>query len=187
MAKYAMALDYKNCINCRACESACKKENGIELGEDKYRIWIGTKEIEGEFPNLSIMSQTYYPSQCQQCDNAPCQQVCPTNATYYDENGVVRVAIERCILCTYCINACPYDARFIDSRTETVDKCNFCTPTRIESGETTTACQATCPTKVRIFGDIDDPNSEISQVLAKREYKQMKSHLGTKPKLFYLL
>ena len=187
MARYGMALDYKNCINCRACEVACKKENGVELGANKYRIWIGQKEAEGEFPNISIASQMYHPSQCQHCDNAPCQQVCPTNATYIDENKVVRVDESRCILCTYCINACPYDARFIDDRTMTVDKCNFCSPTRLASGETTTACQATCPTKVRIFGDLDDPNSEISQALANREYKQMKPHLGTKPKLFYLL
>ena len=187
MARYAMALDYKNCINCRACEVACKKENGVELGFGKYRIWIGQKEAEGEFPNISIASQSYHPGQCQHCDNAPCQQVCPTNATYIDENKVVRVDMKRCILCTYCINACPYDARYVDDRTMTVDKCNFCSPTRLALGETTTACQATCPTKVRIFGDLDDPKSEISQALANREYKQMKSHLGTKPKLFYLL
>jgi Fe-S-cluster-containing dehydrogenase component len=187
MATYGMALDYKNCINCKACEVACKKENGVQLGADQYRIWVGVKEEEGEFPNISIASQTYYPSQCQQCTNAPCKDVCPTSATYYDEDGVVRVDISRCILCTYCINACPYDARFIDDRTWTVDKCNFCKPTRLASGETTTACQATCPTKVRIFGDIDDPESEISQVLSKREYKQMKPHLGTKPKLFFLI
>jgi len=187
MARYGMALDYKSCINCRACESACKAENGVLPGRDNYRIWVGQKEIEGEFPNLSIASMTYHPSQCQHCDNAPCQQVCPTNATYYDENRVVRVNPEQCILCTYCINACPYDARYIDDRTVTVDKCNFCSDTRLAHGETTTACQATCPTKVRTFGDLDDPNSDISQLLEKREYKQIKEHLGTKPKLFYLL
>ena len=187
MARYGMALDYKSCINCRACESACKAENGILPGRDNYRIWVGQKEAEGEFPNISIASQTYNPSQCQHCDNAPCQQVCPTNATYYDDNGTVRVNPEQCILCTYCINACPYDARYVDDRTVTVDKCNFCADTRLANGETTTACQATCPTKVRTFGDLEDPNSDISQLLEKREYKQVKEHLGTKPKLFYLL
>ena len=187
MAKYGMALDYKNCINCKACEVACKEENGILLGADKHRIWVGVKEIEGEYPLLSIASSTFYPGQCQQCDNAPCQDVCPTNATYYDENHVVRVDSDRCILCTYCINACPYDARYVDERTLTVDKCTFCSDTRLARGLTTTACQNTCPTKVRTFGDLDDPNSEISQLLMNREYKQMKSHLGTKPKLFYLL
>jgi Fe-S-cluster-containing dehydrogenase component len=187
MARYGMALDYKNCINCKACEVACKEENGILLGADNHRIWVGVGEIQGEYPLLSIASNTFYPSQCQHCDDAPCQSVCPTQATYYDENGVVRVDPEKCILCSYCMNACPYDARYVDQRTVTVDKCNFCTDTRLVRGEVTTACQATCPTKVRIFGDLDDPESEISQVLRERESKTLKTHLGTKPKLFYLL
>jgi Fe-S-cluster-containing dehydrogenase component len=182
-----MALDYKNCINCKACEVACKEENGILLGADNHRIWVGVGEIKGEYPFLSIASNTFYPSQCQQCDDAPCQSVCPTEATYYDENAIVRVDPEKCILCSYCMNACPYDARYVDDRTVTVDKCNFCTDTRLVRGEVTTACQATCPTKVRIFGDLDDPESEISKVLLERESKTLKTHLGTKPKLFYLL
>lgn len=186
MAKYGMVLDYKNCINCKACETACKEENGVLLGADSHRIWVGAKEIEGEFPLLSIASNSFLPSQCQQCSNAPCQEVCPTNATFYDDNGIVRVDVEKCILCSYCMTACPYDARYVDDRTNTVDKCNFCADTRLERGETTTACQATCPTKVRIFGDLDDPNSEISQVLRTREHFSLKSHLGTDPKLFYL-
>ncbi len=162
MARYGMALDYKNCINCRACEVACKKENGVLLGADKHRIWVGKKQEEGIFPNIALSSQVYYPGQCQHCDNAPCQFVCPTQATYYDENKVVRVNPDKCILCSYCINACPYDARYVDDRTLTVDKCNFCSDTRLVNGKTTTACPPTCPTKVRIFGDLDDPNSEIS-------------------------
>ena len=186
MARYAMALDYKNCINCKACESACKEENGILLGANEHRIWVATEEIRGTFPNLDIGSNTFYPGQCQHCENAPCQSVCPTNATFYDANGVVRVDPDRCILCSYCMNACPYDARYIDDRTNTIDKCNFCADTRIGRGKTTTACQNTCPTKVRVFGDLDDPKSEISQLLKKREYFTLKSHLGTKPKLFYL-
>ncbi|MEA1919120.1 MAG: 4Fe-4S dicluster domain-containing protein [Campylobacterota bacterium] len=187
MARYAMALDHKNCINCNACEVACKEENGILLGADNHRIWVGVREIEGEYPLLNIASAAFEPSQCQHCDDAPCQEVCPTEATYYDENGTVRVDPEKCILCSYCMNACPYDARYLDDRTVTIDKCNFCTDTRLSRGETTTACQATCPTKVRIFGDLDDPESELSQVLRVREHRTLKTHLGTNPKLFYLL
>ncbi|MDX1808734.1 MAG: 4Fe-4S dicluster domain-containing protein [Sulfurospirillaceae bacterium] len=187
MARYGMVLDYKNCINCKACEVACKEENGVLLGADNHRIWVGEKEIEGEWPNLSLASAIFYPSQCQQCDHAPCKEVCPTNATYYDENRVVRVNPEKCILCTYCINACPYDARYVDERTVTVDKCTFCSDTRLMRGETTTACQNTCPTKVRVFGDLDDPKSEISEILRNREHFSLKSHLGTKPKLFYVV
>ncbi|MEA2050255.1 MAG: 4Fe-4S dicluster domain-containing protein [Campylobacterota bacterium] len=187
MARFGMALDYKNCINCKACEVACKEENGILRGADKHRIWVGTGEIEGEYPKLNIVSNTFYPSQCQQCDDAPCEDVCPTHATYTDENGVVRVDADKCILCTYCITACPYDARYVeDVFTNTVDKCNFCSDTRIARGETTTACQNTCPTKVRLFGDLDDYDSEISVALRTREHFSLKTHLGTNPKLFYL-
>jgi len=186
MARYGMALDYKNCINCKACEVACKEENGVLFGADKHRIWVGVKEIEGEYPNLSIVSNSFQPSQCQHCEDAPCQSVCPTSATYYGEEGQVRVDPDKCILCSYCMNACPYDARYVDDRTMTVDKCNFCTDTRLERGEVTTACQNTCPTKVRTFGDLDDPDSEISELLRIREHFTLKSHLGTNPKLFYL-
>ncbi|PHS40653.1 MAG: molybdopterin oxidoreductase [Sulfurovum sp.] len=187
MANYGMALDYKNCINCKACESACKEENGTPMGADSYRIWVGTKEIEGEFPFLSMANSEFEPSQCQHCEDAACEKVCPTQATYTDDNGVVRVDAEKCILCTYCMTACPYDARYIDKEQHIVDKCNFCSDTRLARGETTTACQSTCPTKVRTFGDLDDPNSEISKLLRTRDYKQMKVELGAKPKLFYLL
>ncbi len=186
MARYAIALDYKNCIDCKACEVACKEENGILLGADKQRIWVGHAPIKGEYPFLDLTSNAFVPSQCQQCEVAPCESVCPTHATYYDENGVVRVDAEKCILCSYCMVACPYDARYVDDRTHTVDKCNFCSDTRLARGETTTACQATCPTKVRVFGDLDDPESEISQLLRVREYFTLKPHLGTNPKLFYL-
>ena len=187
MARYGMALDYKNCINCKACEVACKEENGVLLGADKHRIWVGVKEIEGQWPNLDIASSSFLPSQCQHCEEAPCEEVCPTHATYYDENGVVRVDSDKCILCSYCMNACPYDARYVDDRTMTVDKCTFCSDTRLARGETTTACQNTCPTKVRTFGDLDDPESEISILLKTREHFSLKAHLGTKPKLFYLM
>jgi len=187
MARYGMALDYKNCINCKACEVACKEENGVQLGADKHRIWVGVKEIEGLWPNLNIASSTFEPSQCQQCENAPCQEVCPTQATHYAPGGIVMVDATKCILCSYCMEACPYDARYVKEDTMTIDKCTFCSDTRLLRGETTTACQATCPTKVRTFGDLDDPKSEISILLSHREHRTLKAHLGTKPKLFYLI
>jgi len=186
MARYGMALDYKNCVNCKACEVACKEENGVLPGADKHRIWVGTGEIRGEWPLLDSVSGTYMPGQCQHCEEAPCEMVCPTHATYYDENHVVRVNSDKCILCSYCMNACPYDARYVDDRTVTVDKCTFCSDTRLARGETTTACQNTCPTKVRTFGDLDDPESEISILLRTRDHFSLKAHLGTRPKLFYL-
>lgn len=187
MARYAMAIDYKNCINCKACETACKMENDVPLGKELYRIWVGENKASGTYPNIDISQMQFVPSQCQHCENAPCQEVCPTNATYYDERGFVAVDPDKCILCSYCMTACPYDARYVDPRSNIVQKCNFCSQTRLARGLMTTACQATCPTKVRTFGDLDDPNSEISQLLRTKEHKSLKAHLGTKPKLFYII
>lgn len=178
---YAMALDYQNCINCQACEVACKEENGVQLGADKQRIWVGIVEGTsfGEpFVNL-------YPSQCNHCINAPCVSVCPTSASHYIAGGIVKVEPDKCILCKACMEACPYDARFIDDTKVAVDKCTFCEHKIEETG--VTACQATCPTKVRTFGDLDDPDSDIVKLLETRKFFFQKEASKTLPKLFYLL
>lgn len=177
---YAMALDYQNCINCQACEVACKQENGVQLGAKKQRIWVGVVEgtIFGKpFANI-------YPSQCNQCIDAPCVTVCPTSASHYEQGGIVKVNNKQCILCKGCMEACPYDARFIDDTKVSVDKCTFCDHRIIESG--TTSCQATCPTKVRTFGDLDDENSDIVKLLKTRKFFFQKEQSKTLPKLFYL-
>ncbi len=186
MARYGMAFDYKLCINCRACEVACKEENGILLGADKHRLWIHIKEPEGDFWELDIANTTYMPMQCQECENPPCLDACEQEAIYIDKNGIVRLHKDLCNLSQMCIVACPYDARYINDKVNLVDKCIFCADTRLERGLKTTACQITCPSKVRIFGDLDDPKSEISQVLKSREYFTLKPEKNTKPKLFYL-
>ena len=179
---YAMALDYQSCINCKACEVACKEENGVQLGADKQRIWVGSTEDS----IFGVPRVNFYPSQCNHCLDAPCVDVCPTQATHIVDGGVVKVDYSKCILCKGCMEACPYDARFVDDQRVAVDKCTFCLDTRIGHGYDTTACQATCPTKVRLFGDLDDYDSEISEALRTREHFSLKSHLGTNPKLFYL-
>ena len=180
---FAMVLDYQSCINCKACEVACKEENGVLLGADKQRIWVGHTEksiFDTPFVN-------YYPSQCNHCIDAPCVDVCPTSASHFADGGLVMVDKNKCILCKGCMEACPYDARFVDDVHVVVDKCTFCYDTRISQGKTTTACQATCPTKVRLFGDLDDENSELVQLLKKRKFFFLKEEEGTTPKLFYLV
>jgi len=180
---FAMALDYQSCINCKACEVACKEENGVQLGADKQRIWVGQTE-ETIFGKPFV---NFYPSQCNHCLDAPCVDVCPTNASHFTVGGLVMVDKEKCILCKGCMEACPYDARFVDDKKVAVDKCTFCYDTRILNGETTTACQATCPTKVRLFGDLDDENGELVQLLKSRKFFVLKEDEGTVPKLFYLV
>jgi len=179
---YAMALDYQNCINCRACEVACKEENGVQLGADKQRIWVGQNE-KTVFDSIFV---NFYPSQCNHCDDAPCVEVCPTGASYFGPGGIVMADKDKCILCKGCMEACPYDARFIDDKYVAVDKCTFCYETRISQGIPTTACQATCPVKVRLFGDLDDENGELVQLLKQRKFFVLKEGEGTVPKLFYL-
>jgi Fe-S-cluster-containing dehydrogenase component len=181
-----MAFDYKLCINCRACEVACKEENGIELGASKHRLWIEQKDAKGDFWDLDRSSVEFMPMQCQECEDAPCLKACPQKAIYKDENHIIRLHKDKCDLSLKCVKACPYDTRYVDTRKKITDKCIFCADTRLSRGLMTTACQATCPAKVRIFGDLDDPNSEISRVLKSREYFQLKPEKKTSPKLFYL-
>jgi Fe-S-cluster-containing dehydrogenase component len=178
---YAMALNYQNCINCKACETACKEENGVQLGADKQRIWVGINEgtIFGK-PYLNL-----YPSQCNHCIDAPCVSVCPTYASHFAEGGIVKVDPSKCILCKGCMEACPYDARFVDDTMVAVDKCTFCDHRIDEYG--TTACQATCPTKVRLFGDLDDEESDLVQLLKTKKFFFQKEKAGTLPKLFYIV
>jgi len=176
---YAMALDYQNCINCKACEVACKEENGVQLGADKHRIWVGS--VEG-ISNGSLF-MNFYPSQCNHCIDAPCVDVCPTSASHFIEGGLVMVDESKCILCKGCMESCPYDARFVDDVRVVVDKCTFCYDTRISKGKTTTACQNTCPTKVRLFGDLDDENGDLVQMLKNRKFFVLKEEEKTDPKL----
>ena len=186
MARYGMAFDYKLCINCRACEVACKEENGIGLGAHAHRLWIQEEKNEGDFWNLDFSHNSFLQMQCQQCEDAPCIDACSNKAIYQDENKIIRLHEEKCDLKLDCIKACPYNARYVDTTKKITDKCIFCADTRLARGESTTACQVTCPMKVRIFGDLDDPNSEISKVLKSRKHFTLKSELKTKPKLFYL-
>jgi len=178
---YAMALNYQNCINCKACETACKEENGVQLGADKQRIWVGMNEgtIFGK-PYINL-----YPSQCNHCIEAPCVSVCPTYASHIVDGGIVKVDPSKCILCKGCMEACPYDARFVDDTMVAVDKCTFCDHRIDEYG--TTACQATCPTKVRLFGDLDDEESDLVQLLKTKKFFFQKEKSGTLPKLFYIV
>ena len=178
-----MALDYQSCIDCKACEVACKEENGVQLGADKQRIWVTQveKSIFGQ-PFISL-----HPSQCNHCLDAPCVDVCPTGSSYFALGGIVMTDKDTCILCKGCMEACPYDARFVDDTHVAVDKCTFCYDTRLVNGEMTTACQATCPTKVRVFGDMDDSESDLVKLLKERRFYVLKEEEKTVPKLFYLL
>ena len=117
------------------------------------------------------------------CEDAPCAAVCPTHATYVTDSGVVLVDPEKCIGCKYCMAACPYQARIVQESTGVVEKCRFCW----ENGEpgNPPACAGTCISGARVFGDLDDPESDISKAIAQYHAQPLASNL-TASKIYYV-
>ena len=177
MTRLGFALLSDSCIGCHACTVACKSEHDVPLGVN--RTWV--KYIEtGEFPNTG---RTFSVMRCNHCDDAPCMTICPTSALHRAPNGVVDFDDSRCIGCKACMNACPYDAIYINPETNTAHKCNFCNH-RVEVG-LEPACVVVCPTHAIVTGDLDDPTSEISRIRARDETAVRAPEQGTNPKVFY--
>ena len=176
--RYGFVIDQRKCIGCHACTVACKEENQVPLGVN--RTWV--KYIEkGVFPDtrryFSVM-------RCNHCDNAPCVTICPTVALYRRPDGIVDFDGERCIGCKSCMQACPYDALYIDPETKTAAKCHYCAH-RVESG-LEPACVVVCPVQAIVPGDLDDPHSTIARLVASQQTQVRKPEQGTRPKLYYL-
>ena len=178
MPKYAMAIDLESCIGCHACTIACKSEHDIPIGV--WRCWV--KEVEkGAFPSTR---REFLPVLCNQCDDAPCQNICPTKALFRRKDGIVDLDPDWCIGCKSCIAACPYDQLFIDPNTMTAEKCNFCA-NRLEAN-LEPACVVVCPTQCRVFGDVEDADSKISKLTTQRPYHVRKPEYNTAPNIYYL-
>lgn len=173
-----MVIDTTKCIGCGACRLACQNQNDL-LSSMPF-----VKFSEVETGVYSTASLQVVPSQCMHCEDAPCQAVCPTGATYTNEDGIVCIDHGRCIGCKYCMAACPYQARVVDERTGAVDKCRFCTVSALNGTEMST-CVTACPAGVRVFGDLDDPDSEVSKVLAATHATPLLGD-ATKSKIFYV-
>ena len=176
--RYGFVIDQRRCIGCHACTVACKEENRVPLGA--FRTWV--KYIErGAFPN----TRRYFSVlRCNHCDAAPCVTICPTVALYRRADGIVDFDGERCIGCKSCMQACPYDALYIDPDTGTAAKCNYCAH-RVEVG-LEPACVIVCPEQAIIAGDLDDPASRIATIVAREAVQVRKAEQGTRPKVFYL-
>jgi Fe-S-cluster-containing dehydrogenase component/formate-dependent nitrite reductase membrane component NrfD len=177
MTRLGFALLSDSCIGCHACTVACKSEHDVPLGVN--RTWV--KYIEtGEFPNTG---RSFSVMRCNHCDDAPCMTICPTSALFRAPNGVVDFDDSRCIGCKSCMNACPYDAIYINPETNTAHKCNFCNH-RVDVG-LEPACVVVCPTHAIVTGDLDDPDSEISRIVARDKTAVRAPEQGTNPKVFY--
>jgi Fe-S-cluster-containing dehydrogenase component/formate-dependent nitrite reductase membrane component NrfD len=175
---YGFVIDLKKCIGCHACTIACKAEHDIPVGGN--RCWVKTVE-KGVFPETQRL---FFPVLCNQCEEAPCMNICPTNALFRRRDGIVDMHGDSCIGCRACMVACPYDQLFIDPNTRTAEKCNFCA-NRIEN-QLQPACVSVCPTECRIFGDLDDPASQVAQIVQRDPFTVRKPEKGTGPKIFYL-
>jgi Fe-S-cluster-containing dehydrogenase component/formate-dependent nitrite reductase membrane component NrfD len=178
MARYGFAIDLRKCIGCHACTIACKAEHQIPIGVN--RCWVKTVE-KGTFPDTR---RFFFPVLCNQCDEAPCARICPTNALYRRRDGIVDLHGDSCIGCRACMEACPYDQLFIDPGTHTAEKCNFCA-NRVENS-LQPACVSVCPTECRIFGDLEDPTSEVARIVQREAFMVRKPEKGTGPRVFYL-
>jgi Fe-S-cluster-containing dehydrogenase component len=199
--RYAMVIDLNRCIGCHACTAACKVKNGTPPGI--FYTKVLQSEV-GQYPNVRL---SFQPVLCMHCSDPACADVCPTGATEKLPNGIVTVDAEKCIGCRYCMVACPYnarsfnfgqgeelypgkgvtpyeEARFAEHIGGTVGKCDFCQD-RLEMGKEP-ACVQACVSGARIFGDLDDPNSEVSRLIASRGGYQLHPELGTDPSVYYL-
>lgn len=217
--RYGMVVDLDRCIGCRTCAVICKDHNALPKGMWWNRVFVpgapeyGTSVMVDGKPRME-----FTPVSCQHCENAPCESVCPTGATYTDpETGAVLIDYEKCIGCRYCMTACPYNVRQFNLGAEEgvegiegryyygypseyrkdghlvyspkppegiTEKCTFCVQYTSQGIEP--ACCAGCPGNARIFGDLDDPDSEISQYLKGKESFVLGEEYGTNPKVLYV-
>jgi len=213
---FGYALDISRCIGCRRCVYACVEENN--LTRDPQIHWIRVLQMDKEHGVDFTHADPYYdpeqvpqeghfyvPVSCQQCRDAPCTKVCPTGATWTEQDGIVVIDYDWCIGCRCCMAACPYGARHFNWRTPSVppaevnpsmhylgnrprprgvvEKCTFCIQ-RVRAGRYP-ACVEVCPVGARKFGNLLDPDSEIRYIIEHKRVMVLKEELNTMPKFFY--
>lgn len=200
MTQMALVIDLNVCVGCHACVTSCKEWNtsgeagsladlhpydGTPSGTFFNRVQ--TYEA-GEFPMTDTI---HFPKSCLHCEDPPCVPVCPTGASYKrKEDGLVLVDYDKCIGCKYCAWACPYGAREIDEERKEMTKCTLCADRiyneALPERDRKPACVLACPTSARLFGDIHDPDSEVSHAIRERGGYPLMPEWGTRPSNHYL-
>jgi Fe-S-cluster-containing dehydrogenase component len=179
-----MAVDLDRCIGCEACAVACAVENDVPEGFLRRRVGEVAAGDDVRSDPRHHLRLTFLHMQCYHCEKPPCVDVCPTGATYVDDNKICLVDYNICIGCRACVSACPYGMRYPHPR-GFVDKCTLCDH-RIARGREP-ACVEICPTRALIFGDLDDPAGPITRALASAKRVEVdRPDLGTMPKFFFL-
>jgi Fe-S-cluster-containing dehydrogenase component/formate-dependent nitrite reductase membrane component NrfD len=176
--QYGFAIDQRTCIGCHACTVACKTEHEVPVGQ--FRTWVKYVD-KGVYPSTT---REFGVMRCNHCTDAPCVAICPTQALFKREDGIVDFDKERCIGCKSCMQACPYDAIYIDEDTHTAAKCNFCAH-RIDQG-LEPACVVVCPTESIWMGDLDDPDSGIRKFLSITPVQTRTPEQKTGPNVYYV-
>lgn len=179
----AMVIVGDRCIGCDACYVACKTEWDLPALKESYRTRVFEVEDTNRFGKASVK---FLPVLCNHCDNAACVDVCPTGASFKrEEDGIVLVEPDMCIGCKACMVACTYNARYYDEEAKTVDKCTFCLPRVLQGLDP--ACVTTCVGESRVFGDLNDENSEVSKLLKDAtSIKRLKEAEGANPNVYYI-
>lgn len=203
MTRLAIAVNTKRCVGCHTCSLACKMSNNVPDGMLWNRVLTeGCDVIDdavGVYPNLS---RTYLPLSCQHCENAACKRVCPTGATYRDDMGRIQIDYDKCIGCRMCMAACPYNVRVFNwnepvriqggnyghkdvpvRKKGVMEKCTLCKELAAEGKDP--MCVACCPAGARVYGDLDDQNSEISRIAREKNVRILLEDMGTRPQVFY--
>jgi Fe-S-cluster-containing dehydrogenase component len=178
MPSFGFVIDQRRCIGCHACTVACKSENEVPVGE--FRTWVKYVE-KGTFPEVR---RHFTVLRCNHCDEAPCVEICPVNALEKRPDAIVDLDRDVCIGCQACMQACPYDALYINPHTGTAEKCHYCAH-RTELG-LEPACVVVCPEEAIIAGDLDDPDSRIATLVREEKTSQRKTEKGTKPRVWYV-